>query len=57
MRVLHILKTQPDDEARQLIDALSEGEDAVEAQLFSEPVDYAHLMRKIFESDKVLCWW
>jgi len=57
VKILHIVKSEPDDETRRLVDALSDGEDAVEEQLFAGPVNYGELVEKIFNSDKVLCWW
>lgn len=57
MKILHILKTEPDEDTTRLIDAMSEGEEAETKELFREPVDYDGLVRSIFASDRVLSWW
>ena len=57
MKVLHILKTAPDDEERKLIDLVSDGDESSEVRLYEGPVDYDDLVRTVFANDKVLSWW
>jgi hypothetical protein len=57
MRLLHILKSEPDEDARILMDILSEGEEATEFSLYEEAADYGKLIDMIFEHDKVITWW
>ena len=57
MKILHILKTEPDEATERLIAAMSEGEETEKRELFNEPVDYDGLVKSIFASDKVLSWW
>lgn len=57
MKILHIFKSEPDTETRQLADALSEGREATETALYSGDVDYDDLVRRVFENDQAVCWW
>ena len=57
MKILHLLKSEPGAETRQLVEALSEGREASEISLFAGSVDYNELTAKVFESDQVVCWW
>ena len=57
MKILHILRSRPDELVRRLVQGLSQGAGATEVRLFEGPVDYAKLVASIFDSDKVICWW
>ena len=57
MRILHLLKSEPDGETRQLIDALSADREASEVSLHAAAVDYDELVGTVFASDHVVCWW
>jgi hypothetical protein len=57
MKLLHILKSEPDERARTLMDILSEGEEATEFSLYEEAADYEKLIDMIFEHEKVITWW
>lgn len=57
MKILHILRSEPDDVSRSLIDGLSRAGGAREVHLYDGPVDYGRLVEDIFASDKVICWW
>jgi hypothetical protein len=57
MKVLHILRSEPDAVTRRLIDGLSNGEKGNEVALHRGRVDYARLVDDIFAADKVICWW
>ena len=57
MKVLHILRTEPDDMVRICLEAFST-EDAVNvAALYKGDVDWSRLVNDIFSHDKVICWW
>ena len=56
MSVLHIYRSEPDEITKKLAEALSD-EDTVEFKLYEGNVDYEELVKKIFECDKVICWW
>lgn len=57
-RVLHILRTEPDETQKILMDGISEGRESVEFPLFrAEDVDYDRLIELIFECELVITWW
>jgi hypothetical protein len=56
MKVLHILKTEPDETVEELLAAFADDE-ATTVPLFEGDVDWADLVDEIFASDKVICWW
>ena len=57
MKVLHILKSEPDENTRSLVEIVSEGEEAIQFGLFEEGADYEKLIDMIFEHEKVITWW
>lgn len=58
MKVLHILKTEPDDVTKSLLSTLSTplGKEATLIRL-NDSTDYEELIDLIFGHDKVICWW
>ena len=57
MKILHILKSEPDDNTRVLIDILSQDRDAVLYPLYEEDADYEQMLDLVFDSDQVISWW
>ncbi len=57
MKVLHIFRSEPNDMVRQFIKGMSQGDTNQEAQIYKGAVDYAKLVKDIFDNDKVICWW
>jgi hypothetical protein len=57
MKVLHILKTRPDETVEKLIHCLSETDETTVQPLFDGDVDWFRLVDDIFANDKVICWW
>ncbi len=57
MKLLHILRTKPNDLVQFLVKRTFEGETRLEVPLYAGPVDYDRLVKEIFESDRVICWW
>lgn len=57
MRMLHILKNDPDETVEKLIDVLSEDCEATVMPLFNSEVDWLRLVDDIFAHDQVICWW
>ena len=57
MKILHILRSEPDDLVRQLIQGMSQAASHTEVHLHRGQVDYTQLVKDIFQSDKVICWW
>jgi len=57
MKILHILRSEPDQMVREFIDALSKENEKAEFRLYQEQVDYDQLIEEIFESEKIVSWW
>ncbi len=57
MKILHILKTKPDDLTNTFIDLISDGEENTTFSLYEQDPDYAKLLDLIFENDRTISWW
>ena len=57
MKVLHILRSKPDDMIRLFIKEISANGERKEFPLYQGPVDYDQLVKEIFESDRIISWW
>jgi hypothetical protein len=57
MKTLHILKTEPDNNTRVLIDSLAQGEESAIFKMYDENADYEKLIELLFEYDKTVSWW
>jgi hypothetical protein len=57
MRILHILKSSPDETVEKLINYLSETDEATVQPLSQGNIDWNRLVDDIFAHDKVICWW
>ena len=57
MKLLHVLKSEPDEVIKTLMNASSEGNDVQRFELFTKDADYDRLVELIFENDKVISWW
>jgi len=56
MKVLHILKSEPNETVQEFMEAFSD-EEVKTVPLYEGEVDWAALVDDIFEFDKVICWW
>ena len=59
-KMLHILKTDPDDLQRTLMYNLSLGYNCLQFPLFETEdmtPDYEDLVDLIFDFDEIVCWW
>ena len=57
MKILHILRSEPDEMTRNLILQSFEEAQNIEISLYQENVNYDELVADIFSSDKVISWW
>jgi hypothetical protein len=59
MKILHILKTEPDNNTKTLMSAFdgSQGEETTVFELYDEQADFEKLIDLIFEHDKIISWW
>jgi hypothetical protein len=56
MKLLHILKSEPDETVESLI-TVDKGTDGKRIAVYEGDVDWAALVDDIFDHDKVICWW
>ncbi len=57
MKLLHILKSEPDDNTKTLMEILSEDEESTLFPLYEGEPDYQKLIDMVFEHDKTISWW
>ena len=57
MKVLHILKSEPDETVEKLVEAVSTENQSSITMLYGDHVDWEGLVDDIFLHDKVICWW
>ncbi len=57
MKVLHILRSDPDQMVSGFIAELSRDSESERFPLYEDEVDYSQLVTKIFAGDQVICWW
>ena len=57
MKVLQILRSEPDEMVRIFVQEISRGKESQEFPLFEGDVDYDKLIEDIFECKRVICWW
>jgi hypothetical protein len=56
VRILHILKDGPRDDAAQFMTAHAKRHEVEVIDLSAESVSYAELVDKIEDHDQVICW-
>ena len=57
MKILHILRTEPDENMENLIKATTNGDLSKVTELYKNDIDWSRLVDDIFSYDKVICWW
>jgi hypothetical protein len=60
MRILHLLKSEPDELTKTLVEAFranEKGNEATLIPLYGEHPDYDHIIDQIFDHDRVITWW
>lgn len=57
MKLLHILKSEPDENTVYFMRDLEDKNDASVVVLNKTETDWEKLIDDIFESDRVFCWW
>jgi hypothetical protein len=55
LKILHLLKKEPSESIKEIIDVQSREYDVKVVRL-SEVVDYKELVGDIFDFDQVICW-
>ncbi|UCF82504.1 MAG: hypothetical protein JSV50_15070 [Desulfobacteraceae bacterium] len=57
MKILHILRSEPDEMTQLFIRGTSRGAESLTILLYQGEVDYDELVKEIFNSDRVISWW
>ncbi len=57
MKILHILRSEPDEMVRKFIRETSKGLESLEIPLYKGEVDYDQVVKEIFANDQVISWW
>ncbi|MGM0453028.1 MAG: hypothetical protein ACQERN_07675 [Thermodesulfobacteriota bacterium] len=58
MKILHLLRNEPDKTVERLINAMDdEGDQTTVKPLFKPDIDWHRLVDDIFSHEKVICWW
>lgn len=57
MKILHVLKSEPDETTKKLMAPLSAGNEVQQFDMYQGDVDYDKLVEQVFANDKVICWW
>jgi len=57
MKVLNILRSEPDETVEKLGEAVSKDNPSSVTMLYEGHVDWEGLVDDIFLHDKVICWW
>ena len=57
MKVLNIVRSEPDDVVKTFIEAFSQGEEDKAVSLYEKDVDWPDVVDEIFAYDKIICWW
>ena len=57
MKILHILREEPDATIKDIVAATTNGDQSKTAELYNGDIDWSRLVDEIFSHDKVICWW
>jgi uncharacterized membrane protein YvbJ len=57
MKILYILRSQPDVTVEKFMQTVTNGDQADVAALYQANMDWPKLVDDIFEHDKVISWW
>lgn len=57
MKILHVYRSEPNDEVKKLVEIVSEGRDNESFKLNVESPDYDKLVEMVWGADKTICWW
>jgi hypothetical protein len=56
LRILHILKSEPDASVKKIIELHTAGNEVTSIELFKGKVSYDKLVAEVFACDRVFCW-
>jgi len=56
VKILHIIKSQPDESTKKIIEVHKSGNEVKLVELYKGGVAYDKLVADVFAYDKVFCW-
>ncbi|MFH1215396.1 MAG: hypothetical protein V1706_02735 [Pseudomonadota bacterium] len=57
MKILHIYRSEPNEDVKKLVAIVSEGRDSESFNLNVESPDYAKLVDMLYGADQAITWW
>lgn len=57
MKLLHVYRSEPNDDVKKLVEIVSEGREVESFDLNVETPDYGALVEMVFAADQTICWW
>ena len=57
MKVLHIMRSEPDETTRMFMATMFQDSEVSRIQLYDFTTDYSRLVEQLFAADKVVSWW
>ncbi len=57
MKILHVYRSEPNDDTKKLVQILSRDRDAMEFKLYLGDPNYDTLVQMIFDADQTVSWW
>ena len=57
MKLLHVYRSEPNEDVQKLAAIVSEGRETQSFKLNVENPDYDKLVDMVFEADQTICWW
>ena len=56
MKILHILKTAPDESTKKIIEVHASGHEVKTIEIYKGGISYDKFLEDVFSHDKVICW-
>jgi hypothetical protein len=57
MKILHILRSEPDETIKKIAQNITNGDESKVAELYKSDFDWSSLVDDIFTHEKVISWW
>ncbi len=57
MKILHLYRSEPNEDVNKLVEIVSEGNETSSFDLNTGSPDYDKLVDMIYGTDKTICWW
>ncbi|MBU0910293.1 MAG: hypothetical protein KKA54_00110 [Proteobacteria bacterium] len=57
MKILHVYRSEPNDDVKKLVEIVSEGRDNETFNLNVDAPDYDKLVDMVWGADQTICWW